>query len=136
MLRKLLKEIAMYDLIEVRKNDLFTNSKVIAEGTENQHESIVATIRKYENDSLDFGQIDFSDLKSGKRGQPEKVYYLNEGLPSALFQVWGGFLIWFGSVLLLPRKKSLPGIVPEAPRKRITAPAPQSQSTDYRRCWP
>ena len=45
----------MYDLIEVRKNDLFTNSKVIAEGTENQHESIVATIRKYENDSLDFG---------------------------------------------------------------------------------
>lgn len=68
----------MYELVEVRKNDVFTNSKVIAEGTNNQHESIVAVIRKYENDILDFGKIDFSDLKSGKRGQPERVYYLNE----------------------------------------------------------
>ena len=68
----------MYELVEVRKNEVFTNSKVIAEGTNNQHESIVATIRKYENDIFDFGELDFSDLKSGKRGQPERVYYLNE----------------------------------------------------------
>lgn len=68
----------MYELVEVRKNKVFTNSKVIAEGTNNQHESIVATIRKYENDIFDFGELDFSDLKSGKRGQPERVYYLNE----------------------------------------------------------
>lgn len=53
-------------------------SKVIADGTNNQHESVVAIIRKYEKDILDFGNIDFSDLKSGKRGQPERVYYLNE----------------------------------------------------------
>lgn len=68
----------MYELVEVRRNDVFTNSKIIAEGTNNQHESIVAIIRKYENDISDFGNIDFSDLKSGKRGQPERVYYLNE----------------------------------------------------------
>lgn len=68
----------MYELMELKGNDVFTNSKVIADGTNNQHESVVAIIRKYEKDILDFGNIDFSDLKSGKRGQPERVYYLNE----------------------------------------------------------
>ena len=68
----------MYELVELKGNDVFTNSKEIADGTNNQHESVVAIIRKYEKDILDFGNIDFSDLKSGKRGQPERVYYLNE----------------------------------------------------------
>lgn len=68
----------MYELVELKGNDVFTNSKVIADGTNNQHESVVAIIRKYEKDILDFGNIDFSDLKSGKSGQPERVYYLNE----------------------------------------------------------
>ena len=68
----------MYELVELKGNDVFTNSKVIADGTNNQHESVVAIIRKYEKDILDFGNIDFSDFKSGKRGQPERVYYLNE----------------------------------------------------------
>ena len=70
----------MYELVEVRKEDVFTNSKVIAEGTQNQHESIVAVIQKYEKDIADFGRIEFSDLKSGnpKGGRPERMYYLNE----------------------------------------------------------
>ena len=68
----------MYELVELKGNDVFTNSKVIADGTNNQHESVVAIIRKYEKVIFDFGNIDFSDLKSGKRGQPERVYYLNE----------------------------------------------------------
>ena len=68
----------MYELVELKGNDIFTNSKVIAEGTENQHESVVAIIRKYEKDICEFGKLEYSDLKSGKRGQPEKIYYLNE----------------------------------------------------------
>lgn len=70
----------MYELVEVRKDDVFTNSKVIAEGTNNQHETVAAIIRKYENDIADFGKIEFSDLKSGnpKGGRPERIYYLNE----------------------------------------------------------
>ena len=68
----------MYELVELKRNDVFTNSKVIAEGTENQHESVVAIIRKYEKDICEFGKLEYSDLKSGKRGQPEKIYYLNE----------------------------------------------------------
>lgn len=70
----------MYELVELKGNDVFTNSKVIAEGTENQHESVVAIIQKYEKDILDFGKLEFSDLKSGnlKGGRPIRVYYLNE----------------------------------------------------------
>jgi len=70
----------MYELVEVRENSVFTNSKVIAEGTNNQHETVAAIIRKYENDIADFGKIEFSDLKSGnsKGGRPERIYYLNE----------------------------------------------------------
>lgn len=70
----------MYELVEVRKEDVFTNSKIIAEGTNKQHESIVAVIQKYESDIADFGKIEFSDLKSGnpKGGRPERMYYLNE----------------------------------------------------------
>lgn len=30
----------MYELVEVQKEDIFTNSKVIAEGTENKHEAV------------------------------------------------------------------------------------------------
>lgn len=70
----------MYELVEVRKNDVFTNSKIIAEGTNNQHESVIATIRKYGSDIAEFGEIEFSDLKSGnpKGGRPEQICYLNE----------------------------------------------------------
>lgn len=70
----------MYELVEVRENDVFTNSKVIADGTNNQHETVSAIIKKYERDIEDFGEIEFSDLKSGnpKGGRPERIYYLNE----------------------------------------------------------
>ena len=70
----------MYELVELRKDDVFTNSKVIAEGTGNQHEAVQAIISKYASDIKDFGKLEFSDLKSGnpKGGRPEHIYYLNE----------------------------------------------------------
>lgn len=68
----------MYELVELKENDVFTNSKIIAEGTGNQHESVVAIIKKYEADICEFGKLKYFDLKSGKRGQPEKIYFLNE----------------------------------------------------------
>lgn len=70
----------MNALVEVRKNDIFTNSKVISQGTGSQHESVSAIIQKYWKDIEDFGRIEFSDLKSGnhKGGRPERIYYLNE----------------------------------------------------------
>ena len=74
------KELFMYELVELIENEIFTNSKIIATGTENKHESIAAIIQKYWDDIKEFGEIRFSDLKSGnsKGGRPERIYYLNE----------------------------------------------------------
>lgn len=49
----------MYELVEVRSNEVFTNSKIIAEGTENQHEAVQNIIRKYQTDIEDFGALRF-----------------------------------------------------------------------------
>lgn len=68
----------MNDLVYLKKNDAFTDSMVIAEGTGNQHESVVAILKKYHEDFEESGRLEFTDFKSGKRGRPSKVYYLNE----------------------------------------------------------
>lgn len=70
----------MYELVEVRKDDIFTNSKVIAEGTENQHHAVQQIIRKYEEDISDFGQVAFEmrAVKYDRGTNKEKVYLLNE----------------------------------------------------------
>lgn len=68
----------MQELVKIIKNEPFTNSLVIAEGTGNQHESVVRLIKEQLKRIEKFGTIDFSDLKSGKRGRPIKVYKLNE----------------------------------------------------------
>lgn len=53
-----------YDLITVKRNEVFTDSKVIANGTHNKHESIQRIINKYKDDFEEFGKLRFSDLKS------------------------------------------------------------------------
>ncbi len=70
----------MYELVEMKDNDIFTTSKIIADGTNNKHNSITAIIQKYEEDFREFGSVRFVDLKSKnpQGGRPEKVYYLNE----------------------------------------------------------
>lgn len=67
----------MYELVEVRKNDVFTNSKVIAEGTGNQHKNVKELIAKYQQDIRDFGTLSVSNVES-TGGRPEQIYYLNE----------------------------------------------------------
>lgn len=70
----------MYELVEVRENDVFTNSKVIAEGTGNQHHAVQQIIQKYEDDISDFGQVAFEmrAVKYQRGTNQEKVYLLNE----------------------------------------------------------
>lgn len=68
----------MNDLVILKGKEIFTDSWIIAEGTNNQHESVVALIIKYKADFEDFGNIEFTDFKSGKRGRPTKIYRLNE----------------------------------------------------------
>lgn len=71
------------DLVFVRGKDAFTNSLVIAEGTDNQHESVIRIIQKNLERFERWGKIRFSDLKSGNkngdfRGRPTKIAELNE----------------------------------------------------------
>lgn len=70
----------MANLVLLKNNDAFTTSLIIAEGTNNEHESVVALINKYRSDFEEFGKIRFTDLKSGnpKGGRPTRVYELNE----------------------------------------------------------
>lgn len=68
----------MNDLVILKGKEVFTDSLIIAEGTNNQHESVVALIIKYKTDFEDFGAIEFTDFKSGKRGRPITIYQLNE----------------------------------------------------------
>ena len=45
-----------YDLVTVKRNEIFTDSKVIAQGTNNRHDSIHRLIRKYEKNIAKFGE--------------------------------------------------------------------------------
>lgn len=72
----------MYELVEVRKEDVFTNSKVIAEGTENRHHAIQQIINKYSSDIEEFGTLSFEmrvlPHEKYKGSTREKIYFLNE----------------------------------------------------------
>ena len=70
----------MYELVELKNNEAFTNSKIIAEGTGNLHSSIQKIITKYENDFKEFGQVRFEmrPIKYARGTNEEKIYWLNE----------------------------------------------------------
>lgn len=67
----------MYELVEVRKDDVFTNSKIIAEGTNNQHHAVREIIKKYKSDIEDFGSLSILNEES-TGGRPMEVFLLNE----------------------------------------------------------
>lgn len=70
----------MGEIVYFRKNDAFTDSLVIAEATNNQHESLMRLIKQHKKRLEKFGQIEFMDLKSEnpKGGRPKKYCWLNE----------------------------------------------------------
>ena len=68
----------MNDLVFCEKKEVFTDSMVIANETGNQHESVVRLISNNIDRMRRFGEINFTDLKSGKRGSPTRIYKLNE----------------------------------------------------------
>ena len=77
----------MNELVTIRGNDCFTNSLVIAEGTQNQHESVIRLIDTHQTRFERWGKIYFTDLKSEnpRGGRPTKVAFLNE--PQATFLI-------------------------------------------------
>lgn len=81
----------MNELVFLKNNQPVTTSWVIAQHTDNEHESIIRLIKSHQADFEEYwGRIYFSDLKSGNkngdlRGRPMKIAWLNE--PQATFLV-------------------------------------------------
>ena len=67
----------MYELVEVRRDEVFTNSKVIADGTGNQHHAVRELIKKYQKDIESFGTLLISNEES-TGGRPMEIFLLNE----------------------------------------------------------
>lgn len=67
----------MANLVELKGNDVFTDSLVIAEGTGVQHQSVKRMILKNEKDLKDFGTLSILNRES-TGGRPEEIYRLNE----------------------------------------------------------
>ena len=73
----------MTGLVFLKGKQPVTTSLIVAEGTQNQHESIIRLINEHKAHFERWGQIYFTDLKSGNkngdmRGRPTKVALLNE----------------------------------------------------------
>ena len=73
----------MNELVFLKGKQPVTTSLIVAERTDNQHESIMRLINEHKARFERWGEIHFSDLKSGNkngdlRGRPTKVAYLNE----------------------------------------------------------
>ena len=70
----------MTDLVFLKSKQPVTTSLIIAEGTSNQHESIMRLIKEHKEHFERWGRIYFSDLKSENPcgGRPAKIGYLNE----------------------------------------------------------
>lgn len=70
----------MNELVTIKHKDVFTDSMIIANGTNNKHHAVQQLIRKYRKKFERWGKLEFTHLKcvNSKRGRPPKVYYLNE----------------------------------------------------------
>lgn len=70
----------MNDLVILKKDDVFTTSEVIANGTNSSYRSVQRLIEKYQKDLSEFGKVRFeiTPLKESKTKQNRKIYLLNE----------------------------------------------------------
>jgi phage regulator Rha-like protein len=74
------KERRHMELVTVKNNQIFTDSKIISDGVGIKHHSIQQLIAKYENDISEFGQLAFEmrPVKYSRGTNFEKIYFLNE----------------------------------------------------------
>ena len=77
----------MNELVFLKNNQPMTNSLVIAEGTDNEHRSIIRLVQKHQKRFERWGAVRFMDLKSTnpQGGRPTTVAWLNE--PQAAFLI-------------------------------------------------
>lgn len=76
----------MSELVTVKGNDIFTNSLIIAEGTNYGHHTLTRKIRDFSKDFEELGKIRFMDdtTMNPSGGKPTRIYLLNEPQASYL----------------------------------------------------
>lgn len=81
------KEKNKNELIIVKNGEVFTTSLIIANGTNNEHQSVKKLIKTYGNDFKDFGRVWISNRTLETKGgnQDINLYLLNE--PQATFLI-------------------------------------------------
>lgn len=67
-------------IVFIQKDNVFTNSKIIADELGVKHHAIQQITDKYKSDFEEFGILNFSHSKceNSKRGRPNKIYLYNE----------------------------------------------------------
>ena len=68
----------MNDLVFLKKDDAFTDSLVIAEGTGIEHRKIKDAIRKHKDQMEKFGKLSAPYKAESTGGRPEEYFVLNE----------------------------------------------------------
>lgn len=71
------------DLVKVKKNEIFTDSLVIANGTGFKHDTIQKKCRNFKNELEELGKLG-CDIRPLPSGQKQKIYLLNEPQASYL----------------------------------------------------
>lgn len=67
------------EIVYIKKEDVFTNSKIISEGARVQHHSITKILKNYKSDFEEFGKLKIGfQIQPSKTNQKEKLYLLNE----------------------------------------------------------
>lgn len=66
----------MSNLVTIVNDTAVTTSLAIAEGTDNEHASVILLVRKYQSDLEEFGLLDFKSESTG--GRPTEYAILNE----------------------------------------------------------
>ena len=72
------------ELVFVQREDVFTDSKIIAIGTKTTHHAIQQLLKKYKNELEQLGTLRISNAES-TGGRKENIYLLNE--PQATFLI-------------------------------------------------
>ena len=76
---EILLEPASTDLVTLMGDNLFTTTLALAQGTENEHASVIALVRKYVERLQKFGMVDFkSTIVPSQPGRPVEFALLNE----------------------------------------------------------
>ena len=67
----------MNELVILQGGQALTSTLAIAEGTENEHKSVIQLVRAYLDDFDSFGKVTF-EMRLNDRGSPTEYALLNE----------------------------------------------------------